>query len=88
MVFLYLITEDIKNDIPEIPRPLPETRNISTISLLFLKYWPTISVEVSLVMVIPTPAETSVKLNQVTLKRCLTFTNNSAVAEEELMELS
>ena len=73
MVFLYLITEDIKNDIPEIPRPLPETRNISTISLLFLKYWPTISVEVSRVMVIPTPAETSVQLNQVTLIMSLTL---------------
>ena len=42
-------------DMTEIPRPEPDTRNISTNSLLLLKYWPTISVAVSLVMPTPTP---------------------------------
>ena len=39
----------------EMPSPEPDTRNISTISLLLLKYWPTISVAVSRVIPTPTP---------------------------------
>ena len=42
-------------DMTEIPIPEPDTRNISTNSLLLLKYCPTISVAVSLVMPTPTP---------------------------------
>lgn len=51
----YLIAPCIQADIIEIPRPLPDTINISTNSLLLLKYWATIKVEQSLVKLTPTP---------------------------------
>ena len=46
-----------KTDMAAIPRPLPETRMISTSSRFRLKYCPTISVAGSLVMATPTPGE-------------------------------
>lgn len=51
----YLIAILIKTDIVAIPRPLPETRIISTNSRLRLKYWPIINVAGSLVMATPIP---------------------------------
>ena len=51
----YLIAILIKTDIVAIPRPLPETRMISTNSLLRLKYWPIINVAGSRVIATPIP---------------------------------
>lgn len=43
----------MNDDMMAMPRPLPDTTNISTNSLFRLKYWLTMSVEQS--RVIPTP---------------------------------
>ena len=51
----YLVALYRKVDIMEMPKPEAATRNISTISRFLLKYWATISVEVSRVRPTPRP---------------------------------
>ena len=58
----YLIAILIKTDIVAIPRPLPETRIISTNSLLRLKYWPIINVAGSRVIATPIPKFKNISL--------------------------
>ena len=53
----------IKTDMVAIPKPLAETRIISTSSLFLLKYCPIIKVAGSLVMPTPTPEANKQKRN-------------------------
>ena len=54
----------------DIPRPLPDTINISTNSRLLLKYCATISVEQSLVKLTPTPVKINFYIFNIKIVSC------------------
>ena len=71
----YLIAILIKTDIVAIPRPLPETRIISTNSLLRLKYWPIINVAGSRVIATPIP-----RLKNISLQHLFDWINEQSIS--------